>query len=145
MRRLGRRIPAGDQSWARRLPMADFLLAAWFLWMTPLLTALSSFLPAMAKSSRASSAWPASAASRNLRTHVRSSDLTALLRSVAARLVLIRFSWDLMFATGDFSLSLQVFATVPGTGGIAVEGGRSSRGTPAWGTVVETTAQGGAG
>ena len=44
---------------------------------------------------------PASAASRKRRMAVLNSDLTALLRSVARALVLIRLSWDLMFATGS--------------------------------------------
>src|SRR6476646_4546592 len=67
--------------------------------MTPLLTALSSLVDATARAAFASSALPASAASRNLRIAVLNSDLIALLRSVAKRFVLIRLSWDLMFAT----------------------------------------------
>src|SRR4029453_19741 len=67
---------------------------------TPLLTALSSLTEAIRRAVCAESASPEAAAKRNLRIHVFSSLLTALLRSVALRLVLIRFSWDLMFATG---------------------------------------------
>ena len=55
--------------------MADFLLAAWFLWMTPLETALSSFFEAMARAVDAVSLLPASTSARNLRIQVRSSAL----------------------------------------------------------------------
>ena len=44
---------------------------------------------------------PAAAASRALRTAVFREDLTALLRSRAFSLVLIRLIWDLMFATNE--------------------------------------------
>src|SRR5665647_2807130 len=83
--------------------MADFLLAAWFLWMTPLVTALSSLVEATLSASAAAEASPESAAVLNLRTKVRSSLLTALLRSVRRALVLMRLSWDLMFATRTLS------------------------------------------
>ena len=73
--------------------MDDFLLAAWFLWMTPLETALSSLVDAVLERVLArASLSPASAASRNLRIQVRSSLLTALLRSVRFSLVLMRLS-----------------------------------------------------
>src|SRR5436190_13155206 len=81
--------------------MADFLLAAWFAWMTPLDAALSSLVDAFFRASWAAPASPASAASRNLRIQVRSSLLTALLRSVRFSLVLMRFSCCLMFATWE--------------------------------------------
>lgn len=80
---------------------ADFLLAAWFLWMTPLATALSSARAAARWYSVAFSASPAAAASRALRIAVFREDLTALLRSRAFSLVLIRLIWDLMFATNE--------------------------------------------
>src|SRR5689334_14765039 len=101
----GRRILTG----VRRRPQpltdatftasADFLLAAWFLWMTPLLTALSSLREAARAASVAFSTSPASTASRARRIAVFSSDLTALLRCRAFSLVLFRLIWDLMFAT----------------------------------------------
>ena len=53
---------------AARLAMADLRFAAWFLWMTPLLAALSSCRQAARSAASASSASPASAASRNWRT-----------------------------------------------------------------------------
>src|SRR2546422_11117991 len=79
--------------------MADFLLAAWLAWITPLLAALSSFLLASRSSTMALSLSPASAASRNFRIAVFTEDLTDLLRSRAFSFVLIRLSWDLMLAT----------------------------------------------
>src|SRR6476469_7434757 len=79
--------------------MADFLLAAWFLWMTTLLTALSSLREADCSAAVALAASPASAASRKERTAVLSEDLTPLLRRRAASFVRIRWIWDLMFAT----------------------------------------------
>src|SRR5882762_5050982 len=79
--------------------MADFLLAAWLSWITPLLAALSSCRPASRSSSRALSLSPASAASRNLRIAVFTDDLTDLLRSRAASLVRIRLICDLILAT----------------------------------------------
>src|SRR5215469_13504749 len=84
--------------------MADLRLAAWFLWMTPLLTALSSLTLAARIAATAASALPASAASRNLRTDVFSSDLTALLRRRAFSFCLLRLICDLMFATRNASL-----------------------------------------
>src|SRR3954453_22437664 len=99
--------PTGYGASAVRLPqseeaffwMADLRLAAWFLWMTPLEAALSSCLPASTARVLASSALPASAASRNLRTAVFSADFTDLLRSCAASFCRLRLIWDLMFAT----------------------------------------------
>src|SRR4029077_2519191 len=74
--------------------------------MTPLLTALSSLTDAARIAAAAASALPASAASRNLRTDVFSSDLTALLRIRAFSFCLLRLIWDLMFATRNASLGL---------------------------------------
>ena len=87
-----------------RRAMADLRLAAWFLWMTPLLAALSSLTAAARMARVAASRSPASAASRNLRTEVFSSDLTALLRCRAFSFCLFRLIWDLMFATRNASL-----------------------------------------
>src|ERR671930_583695 len=81
-----------------RLAMADFLLAAWLAWMTPLPAALSSFLLASRSSSTAFSLSPASAASRNFRIAVFTEDLTDLLRRRRFSFVLIRLIWDLMLA-----------------------------------------------
>src|SRR5262249_12528727 len=82
---LGGRPRARDQAWssALRLAMADLRFAAWFLWMTPLLAALSRPRQASRMAAFAASTSPASAASRNLRTLVFSDDLTALLRCLA--------------------------------------------------------------
>src|SRR6476659_3142644 len=102
--------------------MVDFLLAAWLAWMMPLLTALSSLVEATFSASWVAVASPDAAAAWNLRIQVLSSLLTALLRSVAVRFVLIRLSWDLMFATG---VSLLVGRWLP------LEGGRSLSG-PGW-------------
>ena len=60
--------------------MPDLRLAAWFLWMTPLLAALSSALLAVCSAVAAASASPASAAVRKCRTAVFRADLTATLR-----------------------------------------------------------------
>src|SRR3712207_6805479 len=60
----------------------DLRFAAWFLWMTPLLTALSSLRDAARSAEAAFSASPDSTAVRTVRARVRSSLLTALLRSV---------------------------------------------------------------
>src|SRR5689334_5549449 len=79
--------------------MADFLFAAALAWMTPLLAALSSSRAASRISVFAFSASPVAAASRNLRSEVLSDERTALLRWRALSFVLIRFIWDLMFAT----------------------------------------------
>src|SRR5512146_1568100 len=78
---------------------ADFLLAAWFLWMTPLLAALSSLRLVATSNSVALSFSPASTASRNPRTAVRSDDLTDWLRCLRRSLVRMRFFCDLMLAT----------------------------------------------
>src|SRR4029450_7461560 len=83
--------------------------------------ALSSLVDAFFRASWAASAAPASAASRNLRIQVRSSLLTALLRSVRFSLVLMRFSCCLMFATCKCFL---------GRGGCRDEGGRRWRRDP---------------
>src|SRR5437660_11943154 len=87
------------QSLLKACASADFLLAAWFWWITPLLAALSSLRLVDASSSAALSFSPASAASRNARTAVRSDDFTDLLRSRARSLVRLRFCCDLMLAT----------------------------------------------
>src|SRR6476659_7944929 len=82
-----------------RCAMADFLLAAWLAWMTPLLAALSSWRDAVLIASWAAARSPASAASRKCRTAVLRDERTLLLRRRAASLVRIRLIWDLMFAT----------------------------------------------
>src|SRR6516165_1445348 len=79
--------------------MADLRFAACFLWITPLLAALSSSRLAARMATTAASVSPASAASRNLRTLVFSDDLTALLRCLAFSFCLLRLIWDLIFAT----------------------------------------------
>src|SRR6516164_11457874 len=79
--------------------MADLRFAAWFLWITPLLAALSSCRQAARSAVSAASRSPPSAASRNLRTDVRSDDLTALFRWRAFSFCLFRLIWDFMFAT----------------------------------------------
>src|ERR1700754_1823882 len=79
--------------------MADLRLAAWFLWMTPLLTALSSLRDASRISTVAFSVSPAAVASWNLRIAVFSDDLTDLLRSRRFSFCRLRLIWDLMFAT----------------------------------------------
>src|SRR5271169_790051 len=79
--------------------MADLRFAACFLWITPLLAALSRSRVAARMAAAAASASPASAASRNLRTLVFSVDLTALLRCLAFSFCLLRLICDLMFAT----------------------------------------------
>src|ERR671939_1412035 len=93
------------QSVAACLAIADLRLAAWFLWMTPLLTALSSFLEAARSAREAASVSPEAAASRKERTAVFSEDLTALLRIRRFSLVAFRLIWDLMFATRRLSVS----------------------------------------
>jgi hypothetical protein len=56
-------VEAGErQSDAARFAMADLRLAAWFLWMTPLETALSSLRAASRLAVTAASLSPASAA-----------------------------------------------------------------------------------
>jgi hypothetical protein len=84
------------------LAIADFLFAAWLEWITPFETALSSVLPASATAAAAFALSPVAIASRAARTAVRSSLFTALLRSVAFRLVLMRLICDLMFAMFHF-------------------------------------------
>src|SRR5215475_663327 len=81
--------------------------------MTPLLAALSSLTDAARIAAAAASALPASAASRNFRTDVFSSDLTALFRIRAFSFCLLRLIWDLMFATAKCLLG-------QGLGGLAV-------------------------
>src|SRR3954468_23375540 len=88
--------------------MADLRFAAWFLWMTPLLAALSSSRDALRKADVVASASPASAASRNRRTAVLSSLLTALLRRRRRSFVPIRLIWLLMLATRDLPQSSGV-------------------------------------
>ena len=63
-----------------------FLLAAWFLWMTPLEAAMSMRLIAR-RSVASSSSVPTAATAFFVR--VRSSDLTALLRSRCDRVLLV--------------------------------------------------------
>src|ERR1700677_707579 len=92
-----------DWSSTSFLAIADLRFAAWFLWMTPLETALSSLREATCSALVAASTLPDSTASRNLRTWVRSSDLTALLRWCAFSFCLLRLICDLMFATRDLS------------------------------------------
>src|SRR3954454_21378404 len=84
--------------------MADLRLDAWFLWITPLLTALSSFLDAARSASFAASLSPEAAASRKERTLVFSADLTDLLRKRRFSLVAFRLIWDLMFAKRRLSV-----------------------------------------
>ena len=90
--------------------------------MTPLVAAWSSLRLADASSSVALSFSPASTASRNPRTAVRSDDLTDWLRSRARSLVRMRFSCDLMLATRVSSfVNLKVdlvwsFPECPATG-----------------------------
>src|SRR5262249_51389104 len=98
-----------DWSSAARLAMADLRFAAWFLWITPLLAALSRLRLASRMASTAASVSPASAASRNLRTLVFSDDLTALLRCLAFSFCLLRLICDLMFATRKPRLGLLVW------------------------------------
>src|SRR3712207_1630522 len=71
--------------------------------MTPLLAALSSSREACWSASRAAALSPASAAVRKRRIDVFSEDLTALFRWRAFSFVLMRLSWDRMFATKEAS------------------------------------------
>src|ERR1700743_3761818 len=96
MRAVGASPLALAQSLWRACANADFLFAAWLLWMTPLLAALSSLRLVDTSSSAAFSFSPAAAASRNARTAVRSDDFTDLLRSRARSLVRLRFCCDLL-------------------------------------------------
>src|SRR6201988_5113224 len=101
--RLGRADPGRcSQILLRACASADFLFAAWFLWITPLLAALSNLRLVDTSSSAAFSLSPAWVASRNVRTAVRSEDFTDLLRSRARSLVRLRFCCDLMLATRCF-------------------------------------------
>src|SRR5262245_12032214 len=67
--------------------------------MTPLLAAWSSLRVASRSSAEAASLSPAAAVSWNLRIAVLSEDFTALLRRRRFSFCLLRFIWDLMFAT----------------------------------------------
>src|SRR3954469_6903252 len=87
--------------------MADLRLAAWLVWMTPLLAALSSSREAVRSWVLAVAASPLSAASRNLRTAVLSSDFTALLRSRRRSFCPMRLICDLMLATPDYPRSRE--------------------------------------
>src|SRR3954452_13150809 len=69
--------------------------------MTPLLAALSRSREAVRSCVWAVAVSPLSAASRNLRTAVLSSDFTALLRRRRRSFCPIRLIWDLMLATPD--------------------------------------------
>src|SRR6201988_281837 len=98
--RLGRADPGRcSQILLRACARADFLLAAWFLWITPLLAAWSNLRLVETSSSAALSFSPSAAASRNARTAVQSDDFTDLLRSRARSFVRLRFCCDLMLAT----------------------------------------------
>src|SRR5699024_2897813 len=98
-RRRSRLLRWRPQSFATCLASVDFRFAAWLLWMTPLLAALSNLREAVLSASLAASLSPATIASRTRRTCVFNSDLTALLRSRAFSFVRLRLIWDLMFAT----------------------------------------------
>src|SRR3954451_23948359 len=74
--------------------------------MTPLLAALSSRREAVRSWLAAVAASPVSAASRNRRTAVLSSDFTALLRRRRRSFCPIRLIWDLMLATPDLPQGL---------------------------------------
>lgn len=78
---------------------ADLRFDAWFLCRTPLLTALSSLTAAFFRAASAAALSPAETAVRVVRMTVLSSLFTALLRSRAFSLVLLRLICDLMFAT----------------------------------------------
>src|SRR3954447_4618100 len=112
---LGRR--AAQAAELIRFAIADLRLAAWFLWITPLLAALSRAREAARCSSAASSVLPASTASRNFRTAVRTSERTDLLRWRRFSLVLTRLIWDLMLATRlPRSLSCHRYRDAPAAG-----------------------------
>ncbi len=83
---------------ATRLARRDLRRAAWFLWMTPLLAALSRRLMARRVSSSAFSA-PSSAAVVAALVRVFSSERTALLRTRRFSFCLLRLIWLLMLAT----------------------------------------------
>ena len=90
---------AGAQSLLRACASADFLLAAWFLWITPLLAALSSLRLVDASSSAALSLSPASTASRNRADSRAKRRLHRLVAQSGRSLVRMRFCCDLMLAT----------------------------------------------
>ena len=96
--------------------MADLRFAAWFLWMTPLLEALSSLRVAARRAVVALSLSPVEIASFAMRMTVFSSLLTALLRSCALRFVRLRLIYDLMFATWSSSFVLVRVPDVPSEG-----------------------------
>jgi len=73
------------------LEIPDLRLAAWFLWITPLLAARSSNLAAWLAAVLAVSMSFAAIAASTFLIAVLTSDLTALLRSLAFSLVIIRF------------------------------------------------------
>ena len=75
------------------------MLAAWFLWIAPLVAALSSLRLVATSSSPALSLSPSAAAVRNARMAVCSDDYTNLLRTRRCSLVRMRFFCDLMLAT----------------------------------------------
>src|SRR3954451_6852225 len=120
------------QTEATFLARADLRFAAWFLWITPLLTALSSLRDADRSAAVAFSASPASTAVRTERARVRSSLLTALLRSVRLAFVRLRLIWDLMFATNELSRSAD--RSVEGVEPLRDRGGGVTRGGGAHGT-----------
>src|SRR5680860_30214 len=105
--------------------MADFLLAAWFWWMTPLLAALSSFFDARSRAAVALSLSPAAIAVRVARTAVRSSLLTARLRSVDFWLVRMRLICDLIFAT-FITFCVCVFEQFRAAGPVRLDWGQAA-------------------
>ena len=115
--RCGERSRGDQAAELIRFAMADLRLAAWFLWITPLLAALSRARDAARCSSVASSVLPASTASRNFRTAVRTAERTDLLRWRRFSLVLTRLIWDLMLATRlPRSLSCHRYRDAPAAG-----------------------------
>ncbi len=92
------RDQASAWSLARCLTSRDLRRAAWFLWMTPLLAALSSRLMARRVSSSTFSS-PCSAAAVTTLVRVFSSERTALLRRRRFSFCLLRLIWLLMLAT----------------------------------------------
>src|SRR3546814_20022762 len=86
--------------------MADLRFAAWFWWMTPLLTALSSCLVAVMSAFSAAALSPAATASRVRRPSVLSCLLTALLRARAFSLDLLPLIFNLIFDTFDLFRSV---------------------------------------
>src|SRR6185437_12438670 len=115
--------------------MADLRFAAWFLWMTPLLAALSRLCDAARMATVAASTSPTSAASRNLRTEVFRDDLTALLRCRAFSFCLLRLIWDLIFATRKPRSDSGLVGW--GAGGFRTHGNpTNSSATKAWGAIL---------